>query len=87
MTIANPEVSSMKGASIFINFCYFGFKTICSLEKKGIDLFRKLKHDSQEFILPYNSNKFFIPKTKSTFSCISDTNVKDFKCVNMYIYH
>ena len=26
-------------------------------------------------ITPYNSNMFFIPSTKFTFSCISDTNV------------
>ena len=44
--------------------------------KNGITLFRKLKHDSHEFIIPSNSNIFFIPKTKSTFLCISDTNVK-----------
>ena len=43
----NPEISSTKGASIFINLCSFGIKTICPLGKKGIDLFRKLKHDTQ----------------------------------------
>ena len=76
LTMANPEILSMKGASTFINLCSFGFKTICSLGKKGIDLFRKLKHDSCEFIIPSNSNIFFMQKIKSTFSCISDTNVK-----------
>ena len=66
----------MKGASIFINCCSFGFKIICSLGKNAINQFRKLKHDSHEFIIPFHSNIFFTPMTKSTFSCISDTNVK-----------
>ena len=66
----------MKGACIFINYCSFGFNIICSLGKNGIDLFRKLKHDSCEFIITSSSNIFFMPKTISTFSCISDTNVK-----------
>ena len=65
----------MKGASIFINLCSFGFNIICSLRKNGIDLFRKVKYDSHKFIIPSNSNMFFIPKTKSTFLCISDTNI------------
>ena len=72
----NHEISSTNGASIFINFHSFGFETICSLGKKGIDLFRKLKHDCHGFMMPSNSNIFFIPKTKSMFSCISDNNVK-----------
>ena len=73
--MANPQISSTNGASIFINFC-FGFKTICSLGKKGIDLFKQLKHDSHTFIMPSHPNIFLMPNTKSTFSCISDTNVK-----------
>ena len=47
----------------------------CSLLKNGIDLFRKLKHDSHEFMMPYISNMFLMPNTRSTFSCICDTNV------------
>ena len=54
--MANPEVSSMNGASTFINICSFAFKTICSLGKNGIDMFKKLKHDSHEFIIHSNSN-------------------------------
>ena len=65
----------MKGTSIFINLCSFGFSITCSLGKNGIELFRILKHDSYEFKIPSSSNIFFIPKTKSTFSCISDTRV------------
>ena len=74
LVIANPEISFTNGASIFINFCSFGFRTICSVGKNGIDLFKKLKDDSHEFIIPSNSNIFFMPNTKSTFSCISETN-------------
>ena len=47
----------------------------CSFAKNGTDLFRKPNHDSHEFIIPSSSNIFFIPKTKSMFSWISDTNV------------
>ena len=39
LIIANPEISSTSGASTFINFCSFCFKTICFLG----NLFRKLK--------------------------------------------
>ena len=38
-----------------------------SFGKKGIDLFKKLKYDSCEFIMPSNSNIFFMPNTKSMF--------------------
>ena len=40
-----------------------------------MDLFKKLKQQLHEFITPSNSNIFLIPRTKSTFSCISETNV------------
>ena len=46
-----------------------------SFGKIGINLFKKLKQQSHEFMTPSNSNIFSIPKTKSTFPCISDTNV------------
>ena len=65
----------MNGASTFINFCSFGFKTSCPLEKNGINLFKKLKQGSHAFIIPCNSNIFLMSNTKYTFSCISDTNV------------
>ena len=73
--IANPDISSMNGASTFINPCPFGFKTMHSFGKIGMDLFKKLKQQSHEFMTPSNSNIFLIPKTMSTFSCISDTKV------------
>ena len=43
LIIANPDISSMNGASTFISFCSFGFSTIHSFGKIGKDLFRKLK--------------------------------------------
>ena len=66
LIIDNPDISSSNGVSTFSNFWFFGFKTICPLGKKGSDLFRKVKHD-HVFIIPSNSNIFFIPITKSMF--------------------
>ena len=43
--------------------------------KNGMDLFKKLKQQSWEFIMPSNLNIFLIPKMKSTFTWISDTDV------------
>ena len=60
---ANPEITSMKGSSIFINYHSFGINIICSLGKNSIDLFRKLKDDTHELIIPSSSNIFFISKT------------------------
>ena len=45
------------------------------LWKMGKDLFKKLKQQSCEFIVPSISNKFLIPNTRSMFSWISDTGV------------
>ena len=73
--MANPDISSINGASTFINFCSLGLNTMCSYGKNGIGLFKKLKQHSHEFIIPSSLNIFFTPRTKSTFSCISDTNV------------
>ena len=41
-----------------------------------MDLFKKLRHESHESITPSSSNRFLIPRTRSTFSCISETSVK-----------
>ena len=75
--IANCEISPTNGVSIFTYFCSFGFKHICSFGKKGIDLFKRLKHDTHKFIMPSKSNIFFMLSTRSMFSCIYDTNVKN----------
>ena len=75
--MTNPEISFMKGASIFINLYSLGFSVTSSFLLRRIVLIylKKLKHDSLQLIIPSNSNIFFTSKTKSTFSCISETNV------------
>ena len=73
--MTSPEISSIKGDSTFINFCSLGFNTMHSFGVIGIDPFKKLKQQSDEFMTPSSSNIFLIPKTKYTFLCISDTNV------------
>ena len=50
--ILTINISSTNGTSIFINFHSFGFNIICSFAKRGIDLFKKLKHDSHVIIMP-----------------------------------
>ena len=66
--MANPEISSINGASTFISLCSFGFNIMHSFGMNGTDLFKKLKQDSCQFIMPSNSNIFLMPITKSTFS-------------------
>ena len=61
--MAKPEISSKNGAPIFISLCSFGFNTVSSSGNTGIDLFKKLKQHSHEFITPSNSHTFLIPKT------------------------
>ena len=73
--MAKPEISFKNGASTFIKFCSLGFNIIFSFGNIGTDLFKKLKQHSCELITPSYSNTFLIPKTRSTFSWISDTNV------------
>ena len=74
-TIERPEISSTNKASIFINFFYLGLTTACSFEKNDIDLFKNLNEESPISFIPSNSYVFFIPNTRCTLSCISDTNV------------
>ena len=69
LIIASPDISSMNGASTFINFCSLGFSTICSFGKMGKESrfrfwFRMLRQQSHEFIRPSNSKIFLIPRTK-----------------------
>ena len=75
-TMAIPYNSSMKGASTMTILCVFGAISTVVTGKNGIDLLRKLKHESHESITPSNSKMFFIPMTKSILSWISDTKVK-----------
>ena len=75
LIIASLDISYINGASTFISFYSFGFVTIHSFGKIGKDLFKKLKQQSHEFMTPSNSNIFLTPRTRSTFSCTSDTKV------------
>ena len=74
LIIANPDISSINGDSTFINLCSFGFNTMHSFGKIGKDLFKKLKQPSCELKTLFNSNIILIPKPKSMFLCISDSN-------------
>ena len=75
LIIANPDISSINGASNIINLCSFGFNTIYSFGKIGKDLFKKLQQQAHAIMTPSSTNTFLIPKTKSTLTCISDTKV------------
>ena len=85
LLIANPDMSSINDSSTFITFCSFGFNTMHSFGKIGKDLFKRLNQQSHEFMTPSNSNIFLIPRTRSTFSCISDTKVYFLICVHVYL--
>ena len=43
LTMANPEISSIKGAFTFTNFCSLGFKIVQFSGDIGMDLFKNLK--------------------------------------------
>ena len=73
--MAKLEISSVNGASTFTIFCSPGFIITFSFGNIGNDQFKKLKQHSRELNIPSNSNTFLIPKTRSTFSWISDTKV------------
>ena len=75
LVITSPDIPSMNGASTFINFHSLGFSTTHSFGKIGRDLFKKLKQQSHNFMTPSNSKIFLMPRTKSTFSWLSDTKV------------
>ena len=67
-TMAIPDSSSMKGASMMTSFCDVGAISTVVTGKNGIDLLRKLKCESHKLITPSNSKIYFIPMTKSTLS-------------------
>ena len=73
--MAIPDISSIKGDSIGINFFCPGFTITCSHGNIGIDLLKNLKLNSLVSTTPSISNKFSIPKTISTLSNISETYV------------
>ena len=57
--MAIPDISLMKGASTMTIFCDFGAISTVITGKNGIDLLRKLKHDSLELITPSSSKNVF----------------------------
>ena len=65
--MAIPDNSSMKGTSTITIFCILGAISTIIIGKNGIDLLRKLKHESHKSITP-SLKIFFIPMTKSTLS-------------------
>ena len=75
LTMASPKISSINGAFTFISLCSLGFRITQLSGNMGMDLFKNLKQQSLEFITPSNLNMFFMPRTKSKFLGISDTNV------------
>ena len=66
--MAIPDSSSIKGASMMTISCDVGMTSTVNTWKNGMDLLRKLKHESHESITPSNSKMYFIPMTKSTLS-------------------
>ena len=83
LIIANPEISSTNRALTFTGVCSLGFNISSFSGYMGTDLSRNLNLQSLQFITPFNLNMFFIPRTKSTFSCISGI---DLESVVMYFY-
>ena len=73
--MANPEISSIIIALTFTSFCSSGFNIISLSGYIGTDLFRNSNQQSLECMTLSSSKTFFILKTKSTFSWISDTKV------------
>ena len=59
--MAIPDSSSNKGASMMTIFCDVGMISTVDTGKNGIDLLRKLKHESCESITPSNSKMFLFP--------------------------
>ena len=74
-TIATPDNCSGNGAAIFTYLLQPGYRVNDSSGKMGIALFRNLNSECLALCSPSTSCMFFIPKTRSISSCISDTKV------------
>ena len=87
-TIATPDNCSGNGAAIFTYLLLPGFRVNDSSGKMGMALFRNLNSECLALCSPSTSCMFFIPKTRSISSCISDTKVNIFKSMvsNAYYY-
>ena len=60
-TMAIPDNSSIKAASMMTIFCDVGTISIVDTGKNGIDLLKKLKHESRESITPSNLKCYSFP--------------------------
>ena len=57
--MARPDNSLIKGASMMTISCDVGVISTVNNGKNGIDLLRKLKHESRESITPSNPKNVF----------------------------
>ena len=86
-TMAIPDNSFMKVASTITIFCDFGAISIVITGKNGIDLLRKLKHESPESITPSNSKIFFHSHDQIYIIMNFGYQSKNFESMTMYIYN
>ena len=86
-TVAIPDSSSMKGASTTAIFCDFGKISTVIAGKNGIDLLRKLKHESLELITPCNSKNVFHSHDQIYIVMNFGYQIKKFKSMSVYIYN
>ena len=75
-TMTIPEIYSINGASTVTGFCSFGLISTFSFGKKQNRTVQMLKQESCESMTLSSSQLFLNPRTKSTFSGISETKVK-----------
>ena len=84
-TMAIPDNSSTKVASIITIFCVFGAISTVVTGKNGIDLLRKLKHESLESITLSNSKMFFHSHNQIYIVMNFGYQSKNFKSMSMYM--
>ena len=84
--MAIPDSSSMKGASMMTIFCDVGAISTLITGKNGIDLLRKLKHESRELITP-SSLKLFHSHDQIHVVMNFRNQSKNFKSMSMYVYN
>ena len=82
LLIVIPVILSTNGALTFTSFVHQASVSVSFSGYMGTDCSEIQILQSLAFITPSNSNTFFIPKTKSTFSCISDTRYRSQTCVH-----
>ena len=85
--MAIPDNSSMKGASTMTILCDFGAISTVVTGKNGIDLLRKLKHESCKSIMPSNSKNVFHSHDQIYIVMNFGYQNKNFEPMSMYIYN